>query len=296
MSSRTTAAPAAAAAVRVTTTETTVRTDDGAELAVTVLGPLTAPSGVTVVLSHGWAARRRVWGTVADRLIRVGHRVVLYDQRGHGASGLGREPISIGRLGADFAAVLNEADVGKVGSTLAVGHSGGGFAVLAYAAADPRDAAVRLRGLVLLGTAAHDQDTPDSEVRMMGSTLFSRALSQPALGRRLLRRTMGKRPDPASMEVNRQMFAATSPRVRADCFLSSRGMDLRAELAMVEVPAVVLTGDRDRVILPDLGGTVAEALPNARFERLPGTGHMLPLEAPDAVVLAVAELAERPHR
>lgn len=189
------------------TEETTVRTDDGAALAVTVLAPLRAPTGTTVVLAHGWAAGRRVWGTVTDRLIRSGHRVVLYDQRGHGASGLGKEPIAIRRFGADLAAVL-----GETGSrdALLVGHSGGGFAALSYVTADP-GAARRLRGLVLLGTAAHDQDTPDSEVRMMGSALFSRALRRPALGRRLLAQTMGKGADPYALEVNRQMFAAASP-------------------------------------------------------------------------------------
>ncbi|MFI5756899.1 alpha/beta fold hydrolase [Streptomyces sp. NPDC051569] len=275
------------------TDETTVRTDDGAALAVTVLAPL-APgpgSGTTAVLAHGWAAGRRVWGTVADRLIRSGYRVVLYDQRGHGASSLGRTPIAISRLGADLAAVLGETDARDA---VLVGHSGGGFATLAYVTADPT-AARRLRGLVLLGTAAHDQDTADSEVRMMGSALFSRALRRPALGRRLLAQTMGKNVDPYLMEVNRQLFAAVSPQVRADCFRSSRGMDLRDGLARVRVPAVVLAGDNDRVVKPELGAVVAKALPDARYELLPGAGHMLPLERPDEVLGAVAALVAGPR-
>ncbi|MEV0040364.1 alpha/beta hydrolase [Streptomyces sp. NPDC050804] len=275
------------------TDETAVRTDDGATLAVTVLAPLEtgAGSGTTVVLAHGWAAGRRVWGTVTDRLIRAGYRVVLYDQRGHGASSLGKEPIAIRRLGADLAAVLGE--TGSRDAVL-VGHSGGGFAAMSYVTSDPA-AARRLRGLVLLGTAAHDQETPDSEVRMMGSALFSRALRRPALGRRLLAQTMGKGVDPYLLEVNRQMFAAASPQVRADCFASSRGMDLRAGLATVEVPAVVLAGENDRVIKPELGSAVAKALPDARFEQLPGAGHMLPLERPDEIVRAVAGLVARPR-
>lgn len=265
--------------------ETTVCTDDGARLAVSVLAPLAPASGTTVVLAHGWAAARRVWGGVADRLIRRGHRVVAADLRGHGASTPGGAPFSVPRLGADLAAVLEH--TGARDAVL-VGHSGGGFAALSYATDEASAPAARaLRGLVLLGTAAHDQDTPDSEVRMMGSALFSRALARPALGRRLLAQTMGKGVDRRALEVNRQMFAATSPRVRADAFRSSRGMDLRAALAAVHIPAVVLAGDGDRVIAPHLAHAVAEALPRARFTRLPGAGHMLPLERPDEIVSAV---------
>ncbi|MFE0702156.1 alpha/beta fold hydrolase [Streptomyces sp. NPDC058872] len=271
------------------TRETTVRTDDGAELAVTVLTPLrdTAPAG-DAVLVHGWAHSRRAWGTVADRLIRHGHRVVLYDQRGHGASTLGRTPLDVPRLGADLAAVLDHTGAHQA---VVAGHSGGGFAALSYAALDDR--AAHLSGLALLGTAAHGQDTPDGEVKMMGSSLFSRALARPPLGRRLLSSTMSKNPDPHALEINRQLFCATAPHVRADFFRCTRGWDLRDRLASVHTPAIVLHGDRDKVIDIDLAKTLAAQLPRARFDTLPGAGHMLPLEHPEQIVDAVRELSSR---
>jgi len=70
-------------------------------------------------------------------------------------------------------------------------------------------------------------------------------------------------------------------------------MDLRRGLAAVTVPAVVLAGEADRVIAPELGKAIAEAMSNARFERLPEAGHMLPLEAPERVAQVIAELASR---
>ncbi|MFE1413756.1 alpha/beta fold hydrolase [Streptomyces sp. NPDC058746] len=271
------------------THELTVRTDDGADLAVTVLAPLSGtPSAADVVLVHGWAHARRAWGTVADRLIRAGHRVVLYDQRGHGASTEGRTPVSVERLGSDLAAVLAETGAREA---VVVGHSGGGFAALSYATTSP--SASRLRGLVLLGTAAHGQDTPDSEVKMMGNPLFTKALRRPWLGRKLLGSTMGKKVDTVVLDVNRQMFAATLPRVRADFFRCTRGWDLRGALASVTIPAVVLHGDGDKVIDIGLAEILANTLPDARFEKIADTGHMLPLERPLLAVSAVAELASR---
>jgi pimeloyl-ACP methyl ester carboxylesterase len=272
------------------TTEHILRTNDGARLATTILAPPADSVGSTVVLSHGWAAGRTVWSAVTDRLLAEGHSVVLYDQRGHGASTLGREPISIPRLGADLATVLAYLDARDV---VVAGHSGGGFAAMAYATTDPHGAAMRLRGLALLATAAHRQDTSAGEVRMMGSALFSWALSRPRLGRRLLRHTLGQRADAAALEVYRAMFATTPARVRADCFRSSHGMDLRPGLRSVTVPAVVLAGEADRVTAPELGQAIAAAMPHARFEQLPNVGHMLPLEAPERVAHVIAELAHR---
>lgn len=272
------------------TTERTLDTDDGARLATTILGPPPGPGSSTVVLSHGWAASRTVWGAVADQLLDKGHTVVLYDQRGHGASTLGRDPIGIKRLGEDLAAVLAHVEARDA---VVAGHSGGGFAAMAYATADPHGASARLRGLALLATAAHNQNTSAGELRMMGSGLFTWALSRPRLGRRLLRHTMGRHPDPAALEVNRQMFATTPAQLRADCFRSSRGMDLRPGLALVTVPTVVLAGEADRSIAPELGQAIAEAMPKARFERLPDAGHMLPLDAPVRVAQVIAELATR---
>lgn len=265
----------------------TVRTSDGAQLAVSVFGPPAGEGTGTVVLSHGWAAGRKAWLGVAGRLAGQGVTVYAYDQRGHGDSTLGSEPISIERLGDDLATVLAAVDARDA---VVAGHSGGGFAAMSYAINHAADAATRLSALALVATAAHDQDTPDGEVRLMGNPVFSWAVARGPLGRRMLGQTMGPKPEPAALEANRRLFAATPRQVRADCFRSSRGMDLREGLRSVEVPAVVLAGTADTVIDPELGRVVAAELPNARYEQLADKGHMLPLEAPDAVAKAIASL------
>ena len=49
--------------------------------------------GPTVVLPHCWAGSHAMWVPVARRLVESGHRVVHYDQRGHGASSRGTAPL-----------------------------------------------------------------------------------------------------------------------------------------------------------------------------------------------------------
>jgi non-heme chloroperoxidase len=240
--------------------------------------------GRTVVLSHGWAAAQAVWDSVVPLLVSTGHTVVTYDQRGHGASTLGSTPIGISRFSQDLAAVLAAVDARNA---VLVGHSGGGFAAMSLVVSDSS----RVRGLVLLSTAANDQDTPDSEVKLMGNPVFSWAIRRGPLGRKMISSTVGPRISKEDLESHRSLFAGTSRHVRADCFRSSQGMDLRADLASVSLPAIVLHGDADKVIDSSLGKVVAGTLPNARFESVPGAGHMLPLEAPDRIAHAVKELA-----
>lgn len=268
--------------------EVLLATEDGGRLALSVLHPL-EHSGrelPVVVLAHGWGGGRRIWSPVTDRLLRRGFPVLAYDLRGHGASTAGSSGMSAEAMAADLATVIAYAG----DAPLVVGHSGGGFAALSLAAAS--GPAARAAGLVLVASAAHDQDTPEKEASMMEAPLFSWALRRPALGRLLLGRMTGTALDPRLREVNRQVFAGTAPPVRAACFRSSRGMDLRAALSSVRVPAAVLAGEKDTVIRPELGRELAAALPNASFTPVPGAGHVLPLESPDAVVSAVLRVRD----
>ncbi|WP_216699748.1 alpha/beta hydrolase, partial [Arthrobacter sp. H5] len=257
-----------------------VGTDDGASLAVTVMRPSTVHRKQTVVLLHGWGAGRRIWRHAAGLLVDAGHEVVLYNLRGHGDSTRGSKPITIDRLAADLGAVVDSLGVKDA---VFAGHSGGGTAALAYAAS----AGAAPAGVVVVSGAAHGQDTPAMELRMMGSRLFTRALGSPVLGRRMLAHTMGASADRGDLETVRRLFASTAPAVRAACFGSTHGVDLRSAIAGLGCPVAVLAGTGDRVVAPELAEQTAETIPGATFESLHGIGHMMPLEAPARVAHAI---------
>ncbi|WP_078892053.1 alpha/beta fold hydrolase [Streptomyces sp. NRRL S-350] len=278
----------------VITTDHTATTDDNARLALTVHRPGTPdPGRPLVVLVHGWAASRTVWHDTARCLAAAGHTVASYDQRGHASSTAGREPISIGRLARDLDAVVGTLTTPER-PVVVVGHSGGGYAALAWAtelaASRPAGGRGRLAGLVLVSTAAHGQRTPANEVKMMGSRLFSRALRTPWLGRKLLGQTHGPLAGPEAREANRRLFARTRPQTRAACFASTGEMDHRAGLARISTPAVVITGTEDKVVKPAFSQELASALPQATLYELPGVGHMVPLESPGQIAHRVHQL------
>jgi pimeloyl-ACP methyl ester carboxylesterase len=68
---------------------------------------------------------------------------------------------------------------------------------------------------------------------------------------------------------------------------------LRGRLAAIACPALVVWGDADRIVDPGYGRAYAAAIPGARFELLPETGHLPQLESPELLLQAVWDFAAR---
>ena len=94
--------------------ELVVIADDGVPLHVEIDMPRggvpVGDVGPTVVLCHGYTLSLRSWVFQRRALAAAGYRVVVWDQRGHGRSGLGsKESATIDQLGRDLARVLDQA-------------------------------------------------------------------------------------------------------------------------------------------------------------------------------------------
>jgi pimeloyl-ACP methyl ester carboxylesterase len=57
-------------------------------------------------------------------------------------------------------------------------------------------------------------------------------------------------------------------------------------------PTLVLWGESDRIVEPDYGRAYAAAIPGARFEVLPATGHVPQMETPDLVLRTISDWAD----
>jgi len=108
------------------------------------------------------------------------------------------------------------------------------------------------------------------------------------------------RVDPATLPPAAQAIAAGN-RAALATYAGTAMSDptLAGRLARVELATVVLWGDSDRIADPDYGRAYADAIPLARFELLPGTGHMPQLETPEQLMNVIwsctgAEFPGRP--
>ncbi|MGY1738543.1 alpha/beta fold hydrolase [Geodermatophilus sp. SYSU D00684] len=288
-----------------------VATPDGALLHATVEGPDDAP--VTLVLAHGWTLSQAAWDDVAALLtpqVADGRlRLVRYDQRGHGRSSWGTAEVSIDRLGADLAAVLDR--LAPTGPVVLAGHSMGGMTVMCLAAARPELFGDRVRGVALVSTSAGDlQPPPRTRAERLRQRLTPGALSLALAGARVVERLRrlvppehprhralvrdllyGADATDAMVHAGAEIVHATTVRAFT-AFLPALGdHDKSAELAaLTRVPVELLVGDSDKLTPVRHTRRLAEALPGAHVQVVPRTGHMLPNERPSLVTASIARL------
>jgi len=62
---------------------------------------------------------------------------------------------------------------------------------------------------------------------------------------------------------------------------------VRDSLGVLDLPTLVLAGNLDTSTTPAIMAGIAERIPGARYQKLPGTPHMQTLEQPDLVAAAL---------
>ncbi len=275
--------------------ELTAVSADGARLHVEVHGAADAP---VVVLAHGWTCSTAFWAAQI-RELAPDHRVVAYDQRGHGRCPA--SPVcSTDVLADDLEAVL-AATLAPGEKAVVAGHSMGAMAVLAASA---RPGFREHAAAVLLCSTGSSRLVAESLVLPMRAgrlrtwltrrSLSSRAPMGPVtpVSRRILKyATMGAGSTPAMVEACARIVHACPRKVRYAWARVLDGVQLDAQVRELTVPVAVVVGTADRMTPPVHARALAAALPQCHgVTELPGLGHMTPVEAPGAVTGVIREL------
>ncbi len=147
-----------------------------------------------------------------------------------------------------------------------------------------RQAPGRVTRLALLDTSARP-DTPEQARRRRGLISFARSGLFKGVTPRLLPQLV--HPDRLAGPVG-QAVMAMAERVGRDAFLRQQAAiltrpDSRPDLPRLRLPTLVAVGEADLLTPPELAEEIAAGIPGARLHRLPGCGHLPPMEAPEAV-------------
>jgi pimeloyl-ACP methyl ester carboxylesterase len=260
-----------------------IRRPDG-----TVLRAVVAGDGPPVVLAHGYGASLLEWNLAWDALLARGHRVVAFDQRGHGRSTLGSGGAGSAPMAGDYAAVLEHFDIRD---GVLVGHSMAGFLAV-RALLDHPDLGRRLRGLVLFATWAGriHQGAPQNrlQIPLLRSGLLQRWARTRTGGVLFGAMQAGVRPSPAMISVFLETFLAQHHRPLLPVVRAFAREDRYPRLAEITVPTVVMLGSADRTTPAAHSRRLAAGVPGARLVTVPGAGHLLNWEGVDALADVVS--------
>jgi pimeloyl-ACP methyl ester carboxylesterase len=242
----------------------------GTRVAYRRLGPDT---GVPVVFLHHLGAVLDNWDPRVIDGIAAHHRVIVFDNRGVGAS-KGRTPTSVAEMARDAVAFIRALGFDQVDL---LGFSLGGFVAQVIAQEEPQ----LVRRLILAGTGPAGGEGIDKVTRitilaMLKGGLsfkdpktylfFTRTANGKAAARAYMRR-LKERGDDRDKAISPLAFRAQLKAIH------TWAKQAPSDLSGIRQPVLVANGDHDLMVPSANSADLERRLPNARLKLYPDAGH-----------------------
>jgi len=228
-------------------------------------------NGADLVLLHGWGMHSGIWGDLYDQLSDR-YRVTTVDLPGHGRSPAlaPSHATDLGRVAAAVAEVVPE-------RAAWLGWSLGGLVAMQAALAFPE----RVSRLILVATNASFVRRPGWPYAQTAATLdgFAAELCgdyRAVLQRFLALQAWGSEDARRQVRLLRErlfVHGEPDPRALAAGLTLLEESDLRGALTGISLPVLLMAGENDGLVPPVAVEKMAQLLPDARLERVPGAGH-----------------------
>lgn len=236
------------------------------------------------LLLHGIGGRAALW---AETVAALAPRPVLaLDQPGYDGA---RAPMASFAEWADAAvALMDEAGVAQADL---VGHSLGGMIALEIALRHPG----RVRRLVIVASSpafgSRDPAFRDAFLAARQKPL-DEGLGMAGVAAALVPGMLGPVAAPKAAPTAIAAMASVNEAAYRATLAVLTGFDRRADLPRITQPALLIAGESDATAPPRGMARMADAMPDARLIVIPGVGHLLPLEAPEAFHAALHDFLD----
>jgi pimeloyl-ACP methyl ester carboxylesterase len=284
-----------------------VHSADGTRLHTEVFGP---SDGYPIVLAHGITCSLRVWHEQINDLSRE-FRVIAYDHRGHGRSGVpDSKAYSLDHLASDLDAVL-AATLRRGERAVIAGHSMGGIAISSWSDRFRHRVEYRADAVALINTTHGDLLDKIQLIKVPGMLKAARVTAarnmiralggaplvngtQPGSRRFLKLMAVGDDADPSITKLLHDLFSATPAAGRgawARVLVDELGPATHIDLSGLTVPTLVIGSTKDRLLPVCRARKIAEDAPNLlELVEMPG-GHCAILEQSADVNRLLRDLA-----
>lgn len=233
-------------------------------------GPGSAP---VVVFANSLGTDLHLWDEVIVLMPEI--RALRFDKRGHGLSDRGGA-ICIADLAEDAAALI-EAVIPPGEKVIFVGLSIGGLIGQALAATRPE----LLCALVLSNAAAKMGTAEGWQARIQAIRQGGIESIADAVMERWFAARFRATPE---LHLWRNMMSRTDTEGYIAACGALAAADQTLATAALSLPVMALVGDEDGASPPELVEATAKLIKGAVFHKLPGVGHLPPVEDPQAMV------------
>ncbi len=244
-----------------------VNSDDGVHIQYRLYGK----GEPAIVLVHGWSCDSNYWSAQVEEL-RKSYTVLTVDLAGHGGSDRNRDDWSMARFGQDVAAAAKLLPNPKL---IIVGHSMGG-PVAVEAARLLKGRTLGVIGVDTYKTIGSPPPPPDQlEARM-------KVLESDFIGttRKFVTESFfTKNADPQFVQKIALDMSSAPPEVAVAAIRGLNAWDPVAAAAGFDIPLIAINSDLGA---PTNDALIRKTFPTFRSVTLPGTGHFLMMEAPEA--------------
>lgn len=237
----------------------------------------------TVLFSCAYSTTHENWRPQVAPLAQAGYRVVLWDYRGHGASGVPERSAdyTMDQVVSDLGRVIDWASPDE--PVVLGGLSFGGLASLHFTHRHPE----RVRALLLAGSGPGFKNPEaaaewKSRSERTADYIESRGMEAFVTGK-AAPTCIGRDPSLPAARAAAAAIGAQDPSgvARFGRHVAGLAPSVIDELAEIAQPALVVVGEEDAAYLR-AGEVMASKLPTARHAIIPGAGHILNIEAESA--------------
>jgi len=237
-------------------------------------------AGPPVVLLHAGGMDGRMWHPVVERL-EDRYWLIVPDMRGHGTTPMPTAPYS------DVEDILGVLDDLNVEQAAFAGCSFGGRVALQLATAAPE----RVNSLALFASSLDWSDPPSPEIEQFWEQ-EEKLVEAGDLD--------------AAVDLNLRMWVREPEAEELVADMARRGFELQAgveaeerelpiDLPSVAVPTLAVSAGLDFPDFARIADKIAAEVPNAQRAEVADSGHLIPLERPDATVELLAPFLEGVH-
>ncbi|SUZ31388.1 3-oxoadipate enol-lactonase 2 [Roseibaca ekhonensis] len=244
---------------------------------------LTGPeTGLPLVLSNSLGCTLEMWDPLLPHLPE-GLRILRYDRRGHGRSGVPKPPYSMGQLVRDTEQLLDHLALERC---VFLGLSIGGMVAQGLAVKRPD----LLRALILSNTAARIATAEIWRDRAATARVQGLGALADATMERWFTPRFRATPEVAAW---RAMFADTPLDGWTGCAQAIAGTDFYTTTAMLRLPTLGIAGDHDGSTPPDLVRETTDLVAGSEFALIHRAGHLPHVEQPADYARTVADFLAR---